>query len=44
MQNTRKRIRVKRIKEIKNKKEAKKIEKINYNLLIYKDIINYILL
>ena len=40
----RKRIRAKRIKETKNKKEVKKIEKINYSLLIYKDVINYILL
>ena len=40
----RKRIRAKRIKETRNKKEVKKIEKINYNLLIYKDVINYILL
>ena len=40
----RKRIKVKRVKETKNKKEVKKIEKINYSLLIYKDVINYILL
>ena len=40
----RKRIKTKRAKETKNKKEVKKIEKINYSLLIYKDIINYILL